>query len=87
VGLTDSQEAKSGKVVLKEDDPHVVAAMLHYLYHLDYVDEGYGDWAPMILDYKLYVMADKYQIEALQALAKDKFLKRVASQWRPPSPR
>ncbi|KAK5170364.1 uncharacterized protein LTR77_004951 [Saxophila tyrrhenica] len=75
------KEAQTGVVTLKEDDPNVVEVMLHFMYHFDYEDEGHGGLAPLMLNAYLFVMADKYQVDGLKALAKDKFLKRTTSQW------
>ena len=55
--------------------------MMHYFYHFDYDDEGHGDLSPMVLNIKLFAMAQFYLADSLKTLAKDKLVTRVATQW------
>ena len=77
------QEAKEGKIDLKDENPEVVDVMLHYFYHFDYSDEKEGGMAPILLDIYVFAMAEKYFVEPLQKLATEKFNARAYVYWRP----
>lgn len=47
--------------------------MLFYLYKFDYPDDV-GSYEPLILNASMYALADRYDIEHLKTLAKEKFL-------------
>ena len=57
--------------------------MLYYFYRFNYADDGHADnQAPaIILNFNMMLMADKYFVEPLQVLARDKFTKRVHAEW------
>ena len=78
------KEADEGVIKLDEDDPRVVKAMLHYMYHGNYGDAGNAltDLPSIVLDVKMFTIADKYLIEPLTALAKARFVENCASEWK-----
>jgi len=74
---------------LKEDDPDTVARMLQFCYTYDYqiiVDDKAlaSDVVvdPMLVNARIYFVADKYDIGPLKDLAKKKFEEVVKEQWR-----
>ena len=78
------KEADEGVIKLDEDDPRVVQAMLHYMYHGNYGDTGNAltDLTPIVLDVGMFTIADKYFIGPLKALAKARFVETCASEWK-----
>ena len=83
-GLLFQQEAGENKIKLDEDDPQVVEAMLHYLYHGTYGDAGNAttDLPSILLDVKVFVIADKYFVEPLKAVACRKFGEHCKDEWK-----
>jgi hypothetical protein len=79
--LTTWQEAQQHLVSLPDDNPHLVLIMLHYFYHFDYDDENRGDTPAILLNLKIFMLADKYMVEPLKTLAKDKFTRRAQMDW------
>ncbi|KAK5135153.1 hypothetical protein LTR08_005539 [Meristemomyces frigidus] len=63
------QEARENRVDLSHDDESAVAAMPYYFYHSDYDEQ------------KVYIIADRYFIDALSKLALDKFKVAVLAAW------
>jgi hypothetical protein len=57
--------------------------MLHFMYRFDYDGSGndQGRVSPMLFNVKVYGIADKYEIWALQLLAEKKFAKAVRTCW------
>jgi hypothetical protein len=54
--------------------------MLYYMYHFDYFDEG-RDTPPLLLDLKLFMLADKFFVEPLKAMARQKLFLRCKEDW------
>ncbi|KXT03678.1 hypothetical protein AC578_5172 [Pseudocercospora eumusae] len=78
-------EEKSQKNDIKlDDDPQAIEAMLYYMYNLDYGDfsNSPDHVAAIIMDVKVFTIADKYNIKALMDLAAEKFELRCSEQWR-----
>ncbi|KAK5727354.1 hypothetical protein LTR15_003248 [Elasticomyces elasticus] len=79
------KEAKDGIYHCKDKETSVVAAMLHYMYHLDYNEEGdvngQASTPPIIFNVHVHMAADYYQIPALAKLAISKFEKRAQEEW------
>ena len=69
-----------GCVDLEEDN---VEAMARFMYIFDYNLSGisWDGFSPMVFNIKVYSIADKYDIPALQVLAKEKFEKAVRVCW------
>ncbi|KAF2482715.1 hypothetical protein BDY17DRAFT_165012 [Neohortaea acidophila] len=80
-------EAKSNTVSLVDDDSEAVAAMMHYFYHCDYhtPDHGSSSTGPLVLEVRIYALADKYFIKALRSLAYSKFKSRLRREWSTPA--
>ncbi|KAK4544760.1 hypothetical protein LTR36_004009 [Oleoguttula mirabilis] len=78
------KEAEEKKIKLDDDDPEVVNAMLHYLYNFDYggdYDNSPDRIAPIMLDIRVFAIADKYLITPLKELAVEVFTERAAAGW------
>lgn len=95
------KEGKSGQLELKAtqsdsddnddacDDPDIVKLMMHYFYHLDYLnDQSEDDSAEraeadvhLVEHAKAFAIATKYQIQGLRTLATSKFKASVAKHW------
>lgn len=80
-----------GSIVLKEENPEVIAKLVDYFYKFDY-DDGNDDnrqqpdaqgSAPTKLAFNalMYVAGDKYDIGGLQLLAKAKFSAALVEGW------
>ncbi|KAI9784671.1 MAG: hypothetical protein M1816_000787 [Peltula sp. TS41687] len=74
------KEGAEGVIDLKDDDVQVVEAMLQFLYATDY--DSNKIVSPMLFNIRVYVLADKYDIEPLKKLAKAKFEKAMWSCWK-----
>lgn len=57
--------------------------MLYYLYNFDYGDHGNSqeDAAPIVLDVRMFAIADKFAITPLKKLAAKKFAVRADAEW------
>lgn len=77
------KEAKESKVDLKDDDPQAVEGLIHYCYNFDYPDHinGQAGVSPLVLDIRVFAIADKYFVEPLKQLAIKKFETRVKTEW------
>lgn len=70
------QEAAERKINLSDDHPASVAALIHYFYNLDYDERGlwtHNDLSALDLHVHVCIVADKYDIQPLKALAITKF--------------
>ncbi|KAL8758873.1 MAG: hypothetical protein Q9199_001162 [Rusavskia elegans] len=85
------QEGEMGSIVLKEENPEVIAKLVDYFYKFDY-DDGNDDnrqqpdaqsSAPTKLAFNalMYAAGDKYDIGGLQLLAKAKFSAALVEGW------
>ena len=81
------KEAKENKIDLDDDDPQVVEAFIHYLYNFDYGEytNRQTDVVPIVLDVRMYAIAEKYFVAPLKKLAADKFETRAQTEWNTPS--
>ncbi|KAK3684450.1 hypothetical protein LTR37_020258 [Vermiconidia calcicola] len=81
------KEAKENKVDLDDDDAQVVEAMLRYLYTGNYGDAGNNasDIPSIVLDVRMYIVADKYFIKSLESAAAIKFSERCSKEWSSPA--
>ncbi|KAI7332536.1 hypothetical protein KC315_g4609 [Hortaea werneckii] len=80
-------EAQDRKIDLSDDDVHVLATLLHYLYHFDYDDEHHfvhGHDA-MTHNICMALIADKYNVQPLLILACEKLKGRVSTHWDTPA--
>ncbi|KAH7141754.1 BTB/POZ protein [Dactylonectria macrodidyma] len=73
------KESSERKIDIKDFDTSVVDAMLHFIYSFDYSND-YGT-SSMVFDAQVYQIADKYDISALKAHAKDKFDAAITTGW------
>ncbi|KAI7257543.1 hypothetical protein KC343_g6462 [Hortaea werneckii] len=78
------KEGKEGTITLKEDDPQVIDALLHWLYNFEYDEYGLSQdhQCPMVLDVRVYAAADKYFVPNLKRLAVEKFEKHTKAGWK-----
>lgn len=69
--------------MLQGDDPNAVSALMHYFYHFEYksVFHAGPDVAPVSVDVRIYVIADKYFVRPLQEQAKANITARLRTQW------
>lgn len=81
-----TQEGHEGKVELEGDEPQTVDAFIHYLYNFDYGDFGnsQGDVPALVLDVRMFIIADKYNVAPLLELAVTKFKERCEQEWMKP---
>ncbi|TGO30104.1 hypothetical protein BPAE_0008g00960 [Botrytis paeoniae] len=85
-------ESVTGVLDLEDDDPETVARMINFLYLQDYDDtsepseeveeEGYGR---LLVNTMVYIIGDKYDIQALKTLAKKKYEAAIVTDWNTPS--
>ncbi|KAJ9306773.1 hypothetical protein DTO217A2_3760 [Paecilomyces variotii] len=77
------KEAEENVVRLNEDDPRAVEAMVHFMYGFNYNNSGseHGRVSPMLLNVKVYQVADKYDIPKLKAQAKENFTVAINKCW------
>jgi len=71
------QEALTGVVDLTDDDPHVVEAVLNYLYcgHYTFDETKLHFWLDLLQHHAaVYLLADKWGVAPLKKLASDRFL-------------
>ncbi|KAK5991640.1 Speckle-type POZ-like-like protein [Cladobotryum mycophilum] len=73
------KESSEGKIEIEDFDASVVEAMLRFMYAFDY-SNTYGT-SSMVYDAQVYQIADKYDIQALKAHAKDKFSTAITTGW------
>ena len=73
-------------IKLEDDDPDVVEAMLHYVYHFDYTypskEQNRGQ--KIVFDVNVHTIADKYNVAGLTNIAASKFTARAKSEWKTP---
>lgn len=74
-GANIAQEATANIVDLPEDDSSTIKLMLSFFYTADYdIETEDCHVAPLRLHAQLYSLADKYCIDSLMGLAKDKYI-------------
>lgn len=79
-----NQKSSKGAIDLSADDPSAVAAMMQYCYQLDYVhqlsdfDSDVSEDATLPFHVKVYMLAERYGVAGLRALALQKFKQCVA---------
>lgn len=78
--LNPKQEGKEGTITLKEDDPQVIDAMLHWFYEFDY-GTSQDNECPLVLDLRVHAAAEKYLLPNLKRLAATKFEQRAEKEW------
>ncbi|KAK4544759.1 hypothetical protein LTR36_004008 [Oleoguttula mirabilis] len=83
------KEAKERAIELPDDEPRTVEAMLSYLYKRDYDAQSGGsgeeDIASIVLDARVFIIADKYFILKLKDLAAIKLQERAKAEWKSPA--
>lgn len=60
-GLLYIQEAMTNQVILNDDDPQAIEAMIHFMYSFDYEHTG-RTMLPTVFHAKVYQVADKYLV-------------------------
>lgn len=76
------QEARERMIELADDEPQTVDAMISYLYTREYFHGSFKDGVtPIVLDARVFTIADKYFIPKLKDLAATKFKKRAIAEW------
>ena len=80
------KEATDNKVTLNDDDPLAVEALIHYLYNFEYdtINDRQTDVPQIVLDVRVWVIADKYFVEPLKELAAEYFEGRNCNEWMEP---
>ena len=73
------KESSEKKIEIKDFDAAVVDAMLRFMYSFDYTNTCGS--STMIHDAQVYQIADKYNIPALKAHAKEKFGSSITAGW------
>ena len=82
------QEAESGVITIKDDQPEMYKLMIHYLYHLDYtadvvnladMDGEVFTATPIMIHIYMFALGDKYEIPSLRCLAIYKFKQLIRS--------
>ncbi|KAK3717653.1 hypothetical protein LTR37_005720 [Vermiconidia calcicola] len=74
------KEGNGSKINLDDDDPQTVEALIHYFCCFDYGE--CANISNMILDARMYAVADKYFVALLKQLAKKKFESRAKAEWK-----
>ena len=69
------KEAKEAEVNLQDEDPELIESMLVYLYSLQYPEIAAGDRSEdsLLIDAKLYAVADRYDVPDLKDAIADAF--------------
>ncbi|KAF7186177.1 Kelch-like protein 18 [Pseudocercospora fuligena] len=69
-------ETGANEIILQEDEPSVIEALVHFCYNFDYCDTGEkcssglaGGGGPMAFNVHVFAAAEKYLIEPLQRFA------------------
>ena len=77
------QEAQSQEIFLEEDEPLIVMKMIDYLYCLDYNDHRNDETeeSALMINARVYIIADKYDIEALKKWAVTKYQEVLSTRW------
>ncbi|KAH9825474.1 BTB/POZ domain-containing protein [Teratosphaeria destructans] len=77
------KEGMENVIPLPDDDPQIVDAILAFLYKGSYGDDGnsQSDCEPIILDARVFIIADKNLIESLKAAAATQFAVRAHKEW------
>ncbi|GAB7343320.1 hypothetical protein MBLNU457_1369t1 [Dothideomycetes sp. NU457] len=73
------KESKSAEIVLEDDDPVVLHAMLDWCYH-GQLETAVNEWrknGAMTFRTRLFQIADKYDVPALKEAIEEKFRKRL----------
>jgi len=75
----------SQEIFLEEDEPLIVAKMVDFLYSLDYDDHRQDETAveepPLVINAKVYIIADKYNIKSLKEWAVTKYIELLPATW------
>lgn len=87
--MVDIQEASTGIIDLPENEPAVVETMIEFLYTHSYSD-GHEqtdckwdnvDSGPLIMNLKMYVIGEQYNIQCLKQYAARKYEDIVGKHW------
>ncbi|KAH6953968.1 BTB/POZ protein [Ilyonectria sp. MPI-CAGE-AT-0026] len=73
------KEASDKKIEIGDFDAGVVEAMIQFMYKFDYRNKC--GTSTMVFDAQVYQIADKYNIQALKTLSKEKFGASIATGW------
>jgi hypothetical protein len=75
----------SQEIFLEEDEPRIVTKMVDFLYSLDYDDHRQDETAveepPLVVNAKVYIIADKYNIQSLKEWAVTKYNELLPVTW------
>ncbi|RFU33137.1 hypothetical protein B7463_g3156, partial [Scytalidium lignicola] len=94
-GTLHRKEAVSQEIVLDEEEPPTVAKMIDFLYRLDYDDNRLDtvggasvaeqptglNSVSLLVNAKIYIIADKYDIQALKEWAVVKYKEVLPATW------
>ena len=75
------KEANDNRIHFDDDDPHVMKKFIHYLYNFDYEASGQTELAPIVLDVRMFAIADRYFVTPLKQLAATKFAEKAKKEW------
>lgn len=78
------KEGKESTIYLHDDDEIVLDALVYYFYHLDYVDfatSGGWDLDIVLVDVKMFIIADKYFIDSLKDVAARNYEEHANAGW------
>ena len=74
VAKVAQESAECSSTLELDDDPEVLASLIHYFYHFTYDDSSRGEHqAIQTFTVHVYAIADKYNVPRLQQLAAQKF--------------
>ncbi|KAF4987980.1 hypothetical protein FGRMN_10028 [Fusarium graminum] len=73
------KESSERVIVIKDFDTTVVQAMIHFMYHFEYMNSS--GVSAMVFDAQVYQIADKYGFSALKEYAKSKFGTAIKTGW------
>lgn len=67
-------ETDKKEIGLQDDDPQVLQAVIHYLYHFNYDESSRGETPAIVYAVQVYAIAGKYSLPGLKAQACKRFL-------------
>lgn len=77
------REGLEGTIHLDDDDPMIIDILIHYLYNFEYVEfaKERSGLDKLIMDVKMYIIADKYFVASLREAATKNFETHAGAIW------
>jgi len=81
------QESVTKVIELEEEEPPIVERMVQFMYNRDYSDADGSDATKdrLLINTKVYIIADKFDIPGLKLAAKEKYQEAKLIEWNCPS--